>query len=67
MSTAHTDEDIDYVIQGIKDSVGELGEGGFLPDEFSAGKDTTDEALGYKIQAVNDSVKFGISTNEYAP
>ncbi|KAB8320091.1 hybrid non-ribosomal peptide synthetase/type I polyketide synthase [Tolypothrix campylonemoides VB511288] len=31
LSTAHTDEDIDYVIQAVKDSVEELRSGGFLP------------------------------------
>ena len=30
LSTAHTDEDIDYVIQAIKDSVEELQKGGFF-------------------------------------
>ena len=30
LSTTHTDEDLDYVIQALKDSVGELREGGFL-------------------------------------
>ncbi|MBD1932794.1 MULTISPECIES: aspartate aminotransferase family protein [Cyanophyceae] len=32
LSTAHTDEDIAYIIQAVKDSVKELREGGFLPD-----------------------------------
>jgi malonyl CoA-acyl carrier protein transacylase len=32
LSTAHTDEDIDYVIQAVKDSVEELREGGFFPE-----------------------------------
>lgn len=31
LSTAHTDEDIDRIIQAVKDSVQELQEGGFLP------------------------------------
>lgn len=31
LSTAHTDEDIDYIIQAVKDSVKELREGGLLP------------------------------------
>jgi glutamate-1-semialdehyde 2,1-aminomutase len=31
LSTAHTDEDIDYLIQAVKDSVKELQAGGFLP------------------------------------
>jgi len=31
LSTAHSDEDLDYIIQAIKDSVAELCEGGFLP------------------------------------
>jgi len=30
LSTAHTDEDLDYIIDAIKDSVKELREGGFL-------------------------------------
>jgi len=30
LSTAHTDEDIDYVIQAVKDSVKELRKGGFF-------------------------------------
>jgi len=29
--TIHTDEDIDYIIQAVKDSVAELREGGLLP------------------------------------
>jgi glutamate-1-semialdehyde-2,1-aminomutase len=31
LSTAHTDEDIDYIIQAVKDSVAEVREGGLLP------------------------------------
>ncbi|ACC81855.1 aspartate aminotransferase family protein [Nostoc punctiforme] len=31
LSTAHTDEDINYIIQAFKDSVRELRKGGFLP------------------------------------
>jgi amino acid adenylation domain-containing protein len=31
LSTAHTDEDIDYVIRAVKDSVKELQKGDFLP------------------------------------
>jgi glutamate-1-semialdehyde aminotransferase len=31
LSTAHTDEDLDFVIQAIKESVKELRGGGFLP------------------------------------
>ncbi|HEY9711287.1 MAG TPA: aspartate aminotransferase family protein, partial [Oculatellaceae cyanobacterium] len=31
LSTAHTDEDLDYIIQVVKDSVAELREGVFLP------------------------------------
>lgn len=31
LSTAHTDEDIEYIIQAIKDSVSELRQSGFLP------------------------------------
>jgi len=31
LSTAHSDEDIEYVIQAVKDSIQELREGGFLP------------------------------------
>jgi glutamate-1-semialdehyde 2,1-aminomutase len=31
LSTAHTDEDIEYIIQAVKDSVKELRESGFLP------------------------------------
>ncbi len=32
LSTAHTDEDLDRIIQAVKDSVKELREGGFLPN-----------------------------------
>ncbi|MEH2354651.1 hypothetical protein [Nostoc sp.] len=31
LSTAHTDEDISYIIQAVKDSVEQLRSGGFLP------------------------------------
>ncbi|MDF5733645.1 MAG: aspartate aminotransferase family protein [Rhizonema sp. PD38] len=31
LSTAHTDEDLDFIIQAVKDSVKELQDGGFLP------------------------------------
>jgi len=30
LSTAHTGEDLDYIIQAVKDSVAELREGGFF-------------------------------------
>jgi glutamate-1-semialdehyde aminotransferase len=32
LSTAHTDEDIDYIIWAVKDSVEELRKGGFFPN-----------------------------------
>ncbi|MFM8331369.1 MAG: MupA/Atu3671 family FMN-dependent luciferase-like monooxygenase, partial [Candidatus Methylumidiphilus sp.] len=32
LSTAHTDEDIAYVIQAVKDSIEDLRQGGFLPE-----------------------------------
>jgi len=35
MSTAHTDEDIDYVIKAVKESVEEMREGEFLPPKSS--------------------------------
>ncbi len=35
LSTAHTDEDINYIIQAVKDSVAELRQGGFLPSHSS--------------------------------
>jgi amino acid adenylation domain-containing protein len=31
LSTAHTDEDIEYIIKAVKESVDELRQGGFLP------------------------------------
>jgi glutamate-1-semialdehyde aminotransferase len=31
LSTAHTDEDLEYVIQAVKNSINELREGGLLP------------------------------------
>ncbi|MFH7023869.1 MAG: aspartate aminotransferase family protein [Heteroscytonema crispum UTEX LB 1556] len=31
LSTAHTDADLEYIIQAVKDSVQEMREGGFLP------------------------------------
>ena len=31
-STAHTDEDIDRILQAMKDSIAELQEAGFFPD-----------------------------------
>ncbi|MEA5506766.1 amino acid adenylation domain-containing protein [Halotia wernerae UHCC 0503] len=35
LSTAHTDADINYLIQAVKDSIKELQEGGFLPSGSS--------------------------------
>jgi len=35
LSTAHTDEDINYIIQAVKDSVEQLRSGGFLPTRTS--------------------------------
>ena len=35
LSTAHTDEDIDYLIRAVKDSVEEMRSGGFLPERSS--------------------------------
>lgn len=32
LSTAHTDQDLEYIIQAVKDSIREMREGGFLPD-----------------------------------
>ncbi|MDF5719753.1 MAG: aminotransferase class III-fold pyridoxal phosphate-dependent enzyme [Rhizonema sp. PD37] len=39
LSTAHTDEDIDLVIQAVKKSVVEMQEGGFLPPDSISTKD----------------------------
>ncbi len=36
LSTAHTDEDINYIIQAVKDSIEQLKFGGFLPSCASA-------------------------------
>jgi glutamate-1-semialdehyde 2,1-aminomutase len=36
LSTAHTDEDINYIIQAVKDSIEKLRFGGFLPSCVSA-------------------------------
>jgi glutamate-1-semialdehyde 2,1-aminomutase len=36
LSTAHTDEDIQYIIQAVKDSVEEIRLGGFLPPHTAA-------------------------------
>ncbi|MBW4564796.1 MAG: aspartate aminotransferase family protein [Mojavia pulchra JT2-VF2] len=35
LSTAHTDEDINYILQAVKDSVEQLRSGGFLPPRAS--------------------------------
>ena len=35
LSTAHTDEDINYIIQAVKNSVEKLRDGGFLPPRAS--------------------------------
>ncbi len=35
LSTAHTDEDLDFVIQAVKESVAALRHGGFLPERSS--------------------------------
>ncbi len=35
LSTAHTDEDIDYVVQAVKSSIREMREGGFWPEPTS--------------------------------
>jgi hypothetical protein len=32
VTTAHTDEDLDYVVTAVKESVAELRSGGFLPE-----------------------------------
>ncbi len=36
LSTAHTEEDLNYIIQAVQDSIRELREGGFLPPLSSA-------------------------------
>lgn len=43
LSTAHTDQDIDYLIQAVKESVEELQQGGFLLK--SSGKQLEDEKV----------------------
>ncbi|MES1240935.1 MAG: non-ribosomal peptide synthase/polyketide synthase [Acidobacteriota bacterium] len=37
LSTAHTDEDLDFVLNAVRESVEALREGGFLPDRPSGG------------------------------
>ncbi|HLO48961.1 MAG TPA: amino acid adenylation domain-containing protein [Kamptonema sp.] len=37
LSTAHTNEDIDRMIQAVKESISEMQEGGFLPGESGVG------------------------------
>lgn len=46
LSTAHTEEDIAWIIQAVKDSVDELRKGGFLPDLTPNGK--------YQVQVSKD-------------
>jgi amino acid adenylation domain-containing protein/non-ribosomal peptide synthase protein (TIGR01720 family) len=45
LSTAHTDEDIEYFIKAVKESVEELRQGGFLPEN------TTPPTTGNQIKA----------------
>ncbi|WP_292867177.1 non-ribosomal peptide synthetase/type I polyketide synthase [Nostoc sp. LPT] len=57
LSTAHTDADINYVIQAVKDSVKELREGGFLPSGLSESlktDKTTNETLSDLTPALSD-------------
>ncbi|MBW4575232.1 MAG: aspartate aminotransferase family protein [Aphanothece sp. CMT-3BRIN-NPC111] len=46
LSTAHTDEDLDYIIQAVKGSVQELREGCLLPPRSSANLQKLEAAVG---------------------
>ncbi|MBD0300890.1 MAG: aspartate aminotransferase family protein [Tolypothrix sp. T3-bin4] len=45
LSTAHTDEDIDRIIQAVKDTITELRKGGFLPSLSSSNSLKTSAAV----------------------
>jgi amino acid adenylation domain-containing protein len=64
LSTAHTDKDIDYVIQAVKDSVEELREGGFLPErsgKLPEGEKGSDETSGSLTKPFSDAVPASAS------
>jgi glutamate-1-semialdehyde-2,1-aminomutase len=76
LSTAHTDEDIEYVIRAVKESVEELQIGGFFPkppsklphkEIFISGslKTRNDSYLANNSQA--ESVKLETNSTEIAP
>ena len=47
LSTAHTDADLDFVVNAIQESVGELRRGGFLPEKPAGGPDGGERAKGF--------------------
>ena len=49
LSTAHTDQDIDYLIQAVKDSVEELRSGGFLPKRSVKSAETEKQQEGILV------------------
>ncbi|MBD2682800.1 MULTISPECIES: non-ribosomal peptide synthetase/type I polyketide synthase [Nostoc] len=62
LSTAHTDEDINYLIQALKESVEELRSGGFFPDKpakssFKVCNDTKVVSQDVKIVPLTEAQK----------
>ncbi|XET09652.1 amino acid adenylation domain-containing protein [Paenibacillus chitinolyticus] len=49
LSTAHSEEDISRIVQAVKDSIGELRKGGFLPDRDPSPDD--DDPSGSRLPA----------------
>ncbi len=45
LSTAHTDEDVDHIIQAVKNTITELRKGGFLPSLSSSNSLKTSAAV----------------------
>jgi microcystin synthetase protein McyG len=55
LSTAHTDEDIEYIIKAVKESVDELRQGGFLPPPPTPPKKANKELTLPAIELKTDS------------
>ncbi|HEY1017221.1 MAG TPA: MupA/Atu3671 family FMN-dependent luciferase-like monooxygenase, partial [Herpetosiphonaceae bacterium] len=70
LSTAHTDEDMDRIVQAVQDSVADLRRGGFLPEGPGGGSGNGQASAsgnGHPAAAKEPSVRGGGQTLPTAP
>lgn len=54
LSTAHTEQDFDYLSRAVKESLEEMREGGFLPERSASGSEHTNHPNGKRTTTIEE-------------